>query len=308
MLNTIDLQPFTSGTAVNDPAFLQGDDGWVVKGGLLKLLPYVKPWFSDLSVYNTNGSWGDVTYQASVRSVKGTPGGLLFRANAQNKTGYYVMLDPTRANPNGDSTVSSLKLYKNGTSLIGSAPTSLTLAANTFYTVQVVTSGSSIKVFVNGSLEITATDSSYASGQTGVRLESNTGGTGDFVEVDNVTVSSAAARSTPAPSRRGRTRPAGSARGHWSSRRLPHGRRSTIPGSGRRRWHMVGGQRHLDLHQRPQRCRAGSRRRRGGGLAHGGTDDQPKLHVRQPVPLHQRRHAEGWACSSGRRTRTTSTR
>jgi Glycosyl hydrolase family 98 C-terminal domain/Glycosyl hydrolase family 98/Domain of Unknown Function (DUF1080)/Bacterial Ig-like domain (group 4) len=188
MLNTIDLQPFTSGTAANDPAFLPGDDGWVVKGGILKLLPYVKPWFSDLSVYNTKASWGDLTYQASVRTVKGTPGGLLVRANAQNKTGYYVMLDPTRANPNKDTTVSSLKIYRNGTTLLASAPTSLTLATNTWYTVKVVATGSTLQVYINGTLEITTTDSTYTTGETGVRLESNTGGVGDFVEVDNVSV------------------------------------------------------------------------------------------------------------------------
>jgi Glycosyl hydrolase family 98 C-terminal domain/Glycosyl hydrolase family 98/Bacterial Ig-like domain (group 4)/Domain of Unknown Function (DUF1080) len=189
ILNTVKRQDFSYATAATDPDQMTGVDGWTISSGAMKVLPYINPWFSDQSVYNTNASYSDFTYQADLNLSQATPAGLMFRASAQNKTGYYLMLDPARENPFGDTTVSSVKLYRDYKTLIGSAPTSVTVSTNAVNTVKIVTSGSSITVYLNGTQVISATDATYASGETGVRVESDkTAGAGDFVTLDNVSI------------------------------------------------------------------------------------------------------------------------
>src|SRR5262249_49448734 len=56
MLNDVALQRFSYGDASTGQHAVQGADHFTVTGGRMKLLPYVKPWFSDLTAYNTAGS------------------------------------------------------------------------------------------------------------------------------------------------------------------------------------------------------------------------------------------------------------
>ena len=181
MVNTIDEQNFSYGSATSAEGYLPGSDHWVITGGQMKILPYVAPWSSDVSVYNTNGTYTDssgFTYSAKVTSVKGTPGGLLFDASPVAKAGYYFYIDP--ASNLGHTEVALVKISGSSLTLLAD-DSSASISLNTAYTMSVTVSGSAITGYLNGSKVVSATDSSYTSGYTGIRVQNNVGGVGDFV-------------------------------------------------------------------------------------------------------------------------------
>jgi hypothetical protein len=188
MINTIDEQNFSYGTAATAEADLQGSVHWTIADGEMKILPYVKPWESDVSEYNTNDTFSSsagFTYSGNVTSTSGTPVGLLFNASAEEKDGYDLLIDPT--NSIGDGEVALFKINGSSFTLLA-ADTSAKLTADTAYQLKVTVSGSSITGYLNGTDVLSANDSSYTSGYTGVRTEDNVGGVGDFTYLDNPTV------------------------------------------------------------------------------------------------------------------------
>jgi Glycosyl hydrolase family 98 C-terminal domain/Glycosyl hydrolase family 98/Bacterial Ig-like domain (group 4) len=188
MINDIDEQNFSYGTAATAEGDLQGSDHWVITDGQMKILPYVAPWTSDVSVYNTNDTYTNssgFTYSAKITSAKGTPGGLLFDASPTAKSGYYFFIDPT--NSIGDTEVALVKIAGGDLDVLAE-DSSASISLNTAYTMSVTVSGSSITGFLNGSKVLSATDSSDTSGETGVRVQDNVGGVGDFVYATDPTV------------------------------------------------------------------------------------------------------------------------
>lgn len=186
MLNDVDLQRFSYGNASTGQHAVQGEDHYTITGGEMKLLPYVKPWFGDLTAYNTAGTWGSTTFSVDLRSEKGVPVGALVRSDILAKTGYRVMLDPTGSDTTGGS--GDLKLYRDNTVIASDTADNLNTA--TWYNITLSAIGSKITVSLNGRQVISATDSTYSTGVTGVRVESNVGGVGDYAYADNPTVTS----------------------------------------------------------------------------------------------------------------------
>lgn len=72
------------------------------------------------------------------------------------------------------------------------ATTKYTLATGTWYTVKLEVSGTSIKMYVNGALQLSATDSALSAGGIGFVTKSNT-------KFDNVTVSDSSSSTTSTP-------------------------------------------------------------------------------------------------------------
>ncbi|WP_167357038.1 LamG-like jellyroll fold domain-containing protein [Paenibacillus pectinilyticus] len=187
-LSDITYNDFSYATAAADQGLFSGTDNWTIANGNMKLLPLTGPFNGPITVYYTNASYQDFTYSVDVNSTKGDSAAILFRSDPINTTilnGYSLVLDPLQLNKNNDATNETVKLYKNNT-LIGKY--ALPLSTNTWYTVKIVATGSTIQCYINGSLYITATDSSYTSGKVAVSTVSASQMGGEVL-VDNVSVS-----------------------------------------------------------------------------------------------------------------------
>lgn len=189
MLNDIEMADFTYASAAEDQDTVWGSTHWTVRDGTLKLLPYVTPWFGETTVYNKAVSAADVTYQADITMLKGTPGTVLVRGNPTLKQSYMLRLDPTNFLAGGE-----IALVRDNTTVLATS-TALDLAVNTTYTVKLQATGNRIQGWINGTQVIDFTDTSSsartAAGYTGVRVEpKNAGGINDFIVLDNVSVTS----------------------------------------------------------------------------------------------------------------------
>jgi hypothetical protein len=128
-----------------------------------------------------NTSWSNYTIQADVKIMSSSPTkdvGLIFRA-ADTSNHYLVALRQ-------GSDTSRLELYKcvSGTfTSLGMAINSLTINADTWYTLKIVLNGSNIQVYLGGTLYIDKTDSYRGSGKIGVRVYNDT-----HAHFDNITV------------------------------------------------------------------------------------------------------------------------
>ena len=187
MLSNVELNDFTYATAAEDQDTVWGSTHWTIQGGQMKILPYVAPWFGEETVYNKSAQVQNVSYEANLTMGKGTPADLLVRANPTLKQSYMVRLDPTNSGAVGE-----VALYKDDNTLLA-ANTTINLAIGTSYDVKLTANGNVITAFINGTQAVTYTDTSStartAAGYTGVRVEpKNVGGTGDFVYLDNPSV------------------------------------------------------------------------------------------------------------------------
>jgi endoglucanase len=126
---------------------------------------------SSLSVAG-DSSWTDYTFQAKVNVTNNVNGnkdaGLVFRYTDPGNT--YMILLKNNDKPGGKI---ELIKYVNGVKT-NLAFTSADIAADTFYTYKIVLSGSNISVYKDDVLQLTATDSSHASGKIGARTYANT--------------------------------------------------------------------------------------------------------------------------------------
>ncbi|MDG0791549.1 DUF1080 domain-containing protein [Cohnella ginsengisoli] len=187
MPKNVNLNDFSYASAAEDEDTNAGSMHWTVKNGQMKIVPYESPWVSDLPIYMKKQNYsGDMTYEIKVNSVVGTPVRVMFRTNPATRQGYSLMLDPLNKNVNNDGT-QDLKLYKDQSTLLGTS--TVALAANTQYAVKIVVTGTTIQCYLNGTLYITATDSSYTSGMVGVKTEVNYGSSSqEYVLVDDAKV------------------------------------------------------------------------------------------------------------------------
>jgi fructan beta-fructosidase len=107
--------------------------------------------------YLSAQSGGDFTYEGDVRPVNGIAAALTFRANADATQHYTANVD----------TQGLVKLWRPGRD-IATYPT--TIVPGRTYHLTVIAQGASIKVLLNGTQVIDATDSAYASGLFGLNL------------------------------------------------------------------------------------------------------------------------------------------
>jgi hypothetical protein len=129
-----------------------------------------------------NGTWGN--YQYSVDMLPSNWGsevdGVLFRV--KDSSNYYFVQYI------GGTTLSLHKVV-NGSST-GLASTKVTMSASNWHTIQVVASGSSLTVSVDGTQELAATDATFPTGGIGL-------GGNSPVQFDNVAVSAIGSTGTP---------------------------------------------------------------------------------------------------------------
>lgn len=159
-----------------------------------------KPFQSNLTNWETaSGSWADTidgkqgrgmkasyvtasdvgkdfTYQADIKLSESSTGmgGLVFRSNEDGTRGYVASLDAAS---------DVVRLY-NSSSNVTIASYRTPIEAKKTYNMEVVISGSSIKVYVNKMLAISASDTAYKSGRFGLLVQNDT------IVFQNVTFSS----------------------------------------------------------------------------------------------------------------------
>ena len=184
MLPDQTLADFTYGTQAEDQSTIWGDTHWTIADGAMKILPYVSPWFGEETVYNTTAKYSDVTYEAKLKTEKGTPASLMVRADPTLKQSYMLHIDPTKAG-------AEVTLVRDDTTVLATNTTA-NLSVGTWYDVKIQATGSRIQGWVDGTQVIDFTDTSSsgrtAAGYTGVRVEPNVGGAGDFVYLDDPTL------------------------------------------------------------------------------------------------------------------------
>ncbi|HEX3047102.1 MAG TPA: family 16 glycoside hydrolase, partial [Bacillota bacterium] len=143
--------------------------------------------------YSGASTWANYSVQARMKilSFNGTdrPAGLCARfSNTSNF--YYLNL----------SNANQLMLRKKVSSAItGLASKAYTVQTGTWYTLKLVLNGSSIQAYVNGVQELTATDSSLATGKVGFYCLNTS------AEFDDVIAEDSGAVGTPTPTRSGVT-------------------------------------------------------------------------------------------------------
>ncbi|GGI46571.1 hypothetical protein GCM10008018_17760 [Paenibacillus marchantiophytorum] len=184
MPKALNLNDFSFATAESDQDNQLGSEHWTITNGNMKGEPWVGPWGADELVYNKKQKYADFTYELDVNTSIGTPVRAVFRGDPMAGTSYSLFLDPTNWNVFKDATNEQIKLYKDDHTLLA-ASTALTLATNTWYHIKIVATGSQIQCYINNTLVITKTDTSYSTGYTGVKINSNIGGKNDFVYFDN---------------------------------------------------------------------------------------------------------------------------
>ncbi|WP_246294609.1 chondroitinase family polysaccharide lyase [Paenibacillus planticolens] len=140
---------------------------------------------TDVSLTNSNAmrsadgaEWTEYTLEADV-TIQSRQGGLVFRG--QSTLSNYYLLDVR----NYDNKISLFKMSGSGTLL---ASTNFTVELNRFYHLKIAASGQTFTVFVDGVQVLTASDSTYTSGNVGFRVP----GTTATAKFDNIRVTSSA--------------------------------------------------------------------------------------------------------------------
>ncbi|WP_182904072.1 glycosyl hydrolase family 98 C-terminal domain-containing protein [Microbispora sp. H10830] len=191
MLTDIHDDDFSYATAAEDQDTVYGSDKWRVADGQLKLLPYVFPFFGDVSVYNTDVKAQDVVYEAKMTLLKGTTGQLMLRADEKNKTSYMLRLDPNRVGEGerASATTGDVQLILDHATQLA-VNTSVDLVTGRQYAVRFQAIGDRIQAWIDGNLVIDYTVTAAqrrGAGYTGIRIaQRNGGGMGDFVLLDDV--------------------------------------------------------------------------------------------------------------------------
>lgn len=127
-----------------------------------------------------DNAYGDFTYAAKMKVLSGTPAGwkmgIVFRASDLNNL-YQAYL--TAGNLKLDKVVSgtNTNLYSDARSI----------GTNSWQTLQVVTTGTSIDLYLNGSLVTTVTDSSFSVGKTALAAWNGASAHYDDVGIGGVT-------------------------------------------------------------------------------------------------------------------------
>ncbi|GII32973.1 glycosyl hydrolase family 98 C-terminal domain-containing protein [Planotetraspora mira] len=194
MLSDVHDDDFTYATAAEDQNTVFGSDKWRVADGQLKLLPYVFPFFGDVSVYNTNVKAADVVYDAKMTLLKGTTGQLMLRADEKNKTSYMLRLDPNRVGEGerATATTGDVQLILDHATTLA-VNTNIDLVTDRQYAVRFQAIGDQIKAWIDGQLVIDYTVTAAqrrTAGYSGIRIaQRNGGGLGDFVLLDDVRLS-----------------------------------------------------------------------------------------------------------------------
>lgn len=117
----------------------------------------------------TGSNYSNFTYEVDLTPTSTYSTGIMFRASnvgsgTYNWQGYCANIR------NSDNTVKLGKIISAAWTEIGTA--AATISLNTTYKLKVVTSGSSIKVYLDGVLKIDTTDATYTSGLIGLRTSS----------------------------------------------------------------------------------------------------------------------------------------
>ncbi|MCI1017240.1 Ig-like domain-containing protein [Microbacterium sp. C5A9] len=205
---SVESNDFTYGSAAEDEDVLYGSDGWrVTEDGRMKLVGYVFPFYGDTTVYNTNVKASDVRYESSLSLVNGTSGSLMVRGDEKGKLGYFFRLDPLRVNDGRNGTAGySCSLHKDsagslngGWAPVATCDPSVVLQQNRSYDVVVEARGDTITASIDGAQVLTVTGAVERAGYTGVRspaAQSYAGTFGQFVELDDATVTDLATSKT----------------------------------------------------------------------------------------------------------------
>ncbi|MGW4021968.1 glycosyl hydrolase family 98 C-terminal domain-containing protein [Streptomyces sp. NPDC005009] len=194
LLPDMETADFSYASAEDDQDTVHGSDKWRVSDGRMELLPYVFPFYGDVTAYNTNVRAEDVVYEAKTTLRKGTSGALLLRGDEKKKTGYLLRLDPNRVGEGerAPATTGDVQLVLDHATTLA-VNTDIDLVTGEQYSVKFQAVGDRIQAWIDGEqvIDHTVTGSQRrAAGYTGVRIgQRNGGGIGDSVLVDDVTVS-----------------------------------------------------------------------------------------------------------------------
>ncbi|MER6091619.1 glycosyl hydrolase family 98 C-terminal domain-containing protein [Streptomyces bluensis] len=194
MLPDMESADFSYASAEDDQDTVYGSDKWRVSGGQMELLPYVFPFFGDVSAYNTNARAEDVVYEAKMTLRKGTSGALMLRGDEKAKRSYLLRLDPERVGEGerAPATTGDVQLILDHATTLA-VNTDIDLVTGQQYDVKFQAVGDHLHAWIDGREVIDYTVSGQqrrGAGYTGVRIgQRNGGGIGDTVLVDDVRVS-----------------------------------------------------------------------------------------------------------------------
>jgi hypothetical protein len=152
-----------------DERFASGANGWIISP-----MGLAEGWSASNGIYSYSGSglsqsctgnsnWSDYVLDASIKlsSLSNWPGGIRARVNPSTGAGYAVWLYPA----SGLAILYQVGQWDiNGAILKQLAQAPLSFDSTAFHDLRVSFTGSSISVFWDGTMIMTATDASYASG------------------------------------------------------------------------------------------------------------------------------------------------
>ena len=149
---------------------------------------------SDARARAGSTAWTNYTVTARVKptAVNGSNRFAAVLARAQSNTSYYYLA--LRSN----NTVELKKLVGGSSTTLATAPVTFTL--NTWYTLSLTVSGTSLSGRVNGGTPLTATDSQFATGQIGVATFNAAANFDDVLVVDAAGPAPTTASPSPSPS------------------------------------------------------------------------------------------------------------
>ncbi len=192
--------PASAATLLNDDFEDGNSTGWSTSGGSWSVVTDGTKVYKQSSTsatahaYNGTSSWSNYSVQARVKalSFNGSDRYLGLCARFQSSSNYYyLVLTNTgkleiRKKVSGAATAIASKTY--------------TVTTGTWYVLKLVLNGSSIQAYVNGALELSATDSALATGKVGFTAQ-NAGAEFDdlLVESDSMTPTPTPSATTPTP-------------------------------------------------------------------------------------------------------------
>jgi len=168
---------FSDGNYTANQAWTPGEGSWTVTSGQVNNLTAE----GRTSLIGGDPAWTDYTFSADVTPVGGAnPCDVWLIFRAQDANNYYLF------------TLMSASVYKlvNGSYTLVRQGQGVTFTAGTTYNIQVEVSGSTITVYNNSTLVLTATDTQFAGGRVGFGSNSATGTFDNAVVTFSSTVTS----------------------------------------------------------------------------------------------------------------------